>query len=209
MPTFTPTEPTYQFNDVTLMTIGDMEDYIQFKLCEFINSVLPDRMLIEAETDSPSPTTPHIAIRLGATGGDGGGTENLPKYKLYDTDEEIEVNVFEHVATFLVVAAKGRANADLNKLKSSFVMYSPARYNTFDSNPTVGYRSCSTVSNSPTVIDLQSWEAGARMTVTLSYLSYLKQESSFGEIEQVGLSTTVKSSDGDELDSKDQVVQYP
>lgn len=192
-------------NDIPL--VEDVIKYCEGKVLPFFKAVLPSRTPFLAHENYPVSTTPYITFRfIGQRGDNEGINGNGPILKEVGTDGST-TSVYEYVNVFEVRTFKDNAFGDLNKLKQS-LKNSRIWYEYFGKVPEIGVRITSTVSNTPTPIDGQEWEAGATMNITISCLAK-ELDAGMGYISSVGVKTKTLKEDRSVIEEDSQVIQYP
>lgn len=140
------------------------------KLRLFMKEIVSDRLLILAEQNTPPPTTPYVEARpmpISGTPSSSYGNDSI--YHEVD-DIGTETYIYEYMMPVSLKTYKGNAQGDMLKIRQS-LKNRDLWYKYFGREGLVGVRQVTPVANQPTSVGSYTWETGATMIVTLSFLT--------------------------------------
>lgn len=187
--------------------VEDSVEFCQDKILPYLRTILPSHKMFLAEESFPVPTEPYLTLRFITQRGDNEGElGNSPVYKETD-DIGGTTEIFEYLNVFELRIYKGNAYGELSKVKQS-LKNKRLWYEYFGSSDEIGVRATTPVTNTATPIDLQEWETGASMNITLSCLTKEIDEG-LSYITTVDYTAEIKDENKDTLDQKSDSVTYP
>lgn len=178
-------------------------DHARNQFARLIKEVLPDRKIILADEDYTVPTQEYISLQTLRDMNLNGLYSEKPRSYTIDVTGK-ETYIYDHIVYFQLRTFKGDAFKDMKVVKTS-LRNKRLHQKYFSDDGRVGLVSVGEVNYNPTIMDDQSIEKGANLTVSLSYIFKNVQEGG-DTIDEISYTVSAKDEEGEVIVSANDTI---